>query len=155
MEYIISLILALCSLGETHDYNVSMVDIYIESDHVSVEFKFERDDFYTSLFQKKVSLGTVPSDKVIQTYMDAHTSLKVNDQVIQFDLADTKIEEDHILLSFEKVDITTRVISINFFNTSLLEKFDDQIHIIHIHQKDKDLRGFQMDKDRTSISVEL
>ncbi len=156
MVYFFSLILAFCTGGYTHDFNISMVDLYVEDDQISVVFRFEKDDLYGCLFQNQVGTTVLPTDAQIQAYMDTHASLIINEKTtLELELASTTIEEDHIHLYFAKVELSSQIKTIRFFNSTLLKAFDDQIHIIQIHQPEKELRGFQMDKDRTTITVEL
>jgi hypothetical protein len=155
MVYFFSLILAFCSAACTHDFKLSMLNFYVEDNELAVEFRFEKNDLIASINQNSDATNVLPSEEQIQFYLAAQTTLKINEKAVQLDLASTRIEEDHIHLLFAKVEVPSQIKSIHFFNTSLLDKFNDQIHIIQIHQKDKELRGFQMDKDRTSILVEL
>ena len=149
MVYFFSLILAFCSAACTHDFKLSMLNFYVEDNELAVEFRFEKNDLIASINQNSDATNVLPSEEQIQFYLAAQTTLKINEKAV------TRIVEDHIHLLFAKVEVPSQIKSIHFFNTSLLDKFNDQIHIIQIHQKDKELRGFQMDKDRTSILEEL
>lgn len=155
MVYLISLILALNFPESAHDFNLSIVDIHIESNHVTVDIRFEKADLFTHIIQQTVDTAKPPTNKEIQSYIDSHTSLKINDHILQLKLDMTQIEEDHIHLSFGQLDMSSHVKTVHFFNNCLLEMFSDQINIVHIHQADREMRGFQMDKDRTTILIEL
>jgi len=143
------------SLNPVHDFNLSLVDITISEDVLEVGMRFEKDDFIFGLLGEATNEAFTPSDKHIQSYINSHTAIQLNQKLYSLLLKKTSFDEEHVFLQFKQISVKEKIRTIDLFNTSLLDTFNDQIHVIQLHQEEVEMRGFQMDKNRIEISIQI
>jgi len=120
------------------------------------ELVIEMETSYLGWLFNKSAEG-VNGEMAVGEYLNEQIKIYFNDEYCS--LTVNNIEPDNFGHSFVNAHFNraenSNIKSLRIENTCFLNKTDEQVNVIMIYQKDKEMRGFRMSKDRIEIDVEL
>ncbi len=133
-----------------HDIPVSFFDFYLEESKFSIEIESHSLNRISENTDEKLVI------KDLNNYLLKNMILSADDEVCSLRITNfEKLKNGHSIINgtidCEMYDLESVKIETIWF----LELFEHQINSINIHQKNKKIRGFKMDIDRTKIEVIL
>jgi len=145
---------------DTHPFHVSVCEIEYNQNNKALEVTFHifLDDLEETLSEKYniffdiVNPGDrAARDRMIREYVTKNFGVAVNEKEIEIEYVGHEVEGDamycYILVSGVKKMRTLKV-----SNTILIEKFDDQINIVHVDYQDK-VKSLKLDKSKTFDTI--
>ncbi len=140
---LLSILFLLGFKSDLHKFYVSMTTINISRNGEKLECstKLFRDDFEAALSDFKnekvlLELGIVQNEDLntIDQYFDAYFRISENDVTPVRKLIGVEVEEE---LVWVYVEYNKPSKSFELINTCLMEKFDEQVNIVHFKQNDE------------------
>jgi len=138
MHFLFSLLLAFNGFSASHhdhDIHVSVTDIEITADgQVEVVIKIFLDDLMQSMgleLGAELPENYTNSDDLINKFLGDNLEVKINDQVIDYELEDTTPSSPAIWITLiGKAPAEVKTIEID--NKILIKQFDDQSNMVNI-----------------------
>jgi len=97
------------------------------------------------------------NETLVSSYLNEHLKIHINGKLYVIDVC--TIEPDNFGHTFVKAQFyraeNFAIKTLSIENTCFLKKVDEQVNVIMIYQKDKEMRGFKMSKERIEIEVDL
>lgn len=146
-----------CFFSPFHDVNMAIFDIEIDEQTVEITIQFDAADLEYALSSDNGILIQDINDvkKYIEMYLSNHTQWTINNEVVQFSYQDTKKDEDHYSVSFDRFYTRQQIEEISLYNSCLIKNIKSHKNIIHLRQVNRELRGFQMDASREKININI
>ena len=139
-------------LNPPHDIAMAVFAVTLEENTIQLKVQLDKGDIETVLNIDKEAAST----KVrIAEYLTKHVIWVINNQPVEFTFTSIQKNEDHYLLEAIPIPFEAPFLTIDLHNTCLIEEVTKHSNVIYIKQKDKEMRGFRMNKKRTQISVDL
>jgi len=135
-----------------HDIAMATFAVTLEENTVQLKVQLDKGDMDATL---NIPPKNEDSADKLATYLSKHVIWIINNQPTTFDFTSFKENEDFYFLETAPVNFTTPFTTLDLHNTCLIETVDKHSNVIYIKQKDKEMRGFRMNKKRTQISVDL
>lgn len=135
-----------------HDIAMAVFAITLAENSAHVKIQLDKGDIDELL---KIANSATNSKKKIAAYISKNTSWIINNQPTSFQFTSFTENKDYYFLETDSVNFNTPFTTLDLHNTCLIETVDKHSNVIYIKQKDKEMRGFRMNKKRTQISVEL
>lgn len=139
-------------LNPPHDIAMAVFAVTLEANTLKLQVQLDRGDIENAL---NISTKEEHSTKMIQEYVSTHAIWIINNQPTEFIFTTIKKNEEHYLLEATPIPFTSPFTTIDLHNTCLIEEVAKHSNVIYIKQKDKEMRGFRMNKNRIQISVDL
>ena len=150
--FALSLITFLNCFAPPHDFSMAIFAITLEENTLQLKIKLDRGDIEQALAIESVDKNTT---KLVADYVVNHTIWMVNNQPIAFTYPSIKKDDDFYFIEAQPIAFNGPFSTLEVYNTCLIEEQTKQSNIIYIKQKDKEMRGFRMNKTRQQISVDL
>ena len=144
MMYACYLLISLVSFS-IHPFHISVTDIEYDAEAKSVEIaqKIFMDDFEEVLSasgDRMVDLIDASqkdaNDQLIEAYLLKNFSLTINGKPAVYQFLGTQIEDDAIWC-FMEIPKTRKFKRIEVNSSVLIERFNDQLNLVHIKHEDK------------------
>ena len=141
-----------CWLLTFHSTPISFFSLHL--DKTPFELTIEVDPQYLEWMEadvrKKKSL------KAMNKYMENNLEILINEQDCPVVISSRKrLKNGHILLTGTLSCSIEKPETVQIQNNCFIQEMEEQINSVLIHQKEKELRGFNMNEKRTEIIVEL
>lgn len=139
-------------MNPPHDFAMAIFAITLDDNALQLKVKIDREDM-----EKALIIETKNKDvtDLIVEYISDHTIWIINNQPITFNYHSIKKNEDFYFLETQPIVFNAPFSTIDLYNSCLIEEINKQSNVIYIKQKNKELRGFRMNKNRVQISVDL
>ena len=134
-----------------HDISMAIFAISIEQNTIQLKVQIDRADIEKAL---NIPIEQINTDRIAQ-YVADNTTWSLDNTPLGFTFISINKDEEHYLLETAPLSIKTDAHNLKLQNTCLLEEIADQTNIIYFKQNKKELRGFNMNKDRTEILIDL
>lgn len=138
----------LFSSVDTHNIQVAYYTINQYADTLTVDFVFEDKDLSATFAQLAIPLSTA----TLQSYLEKHFALSINDELTTLSYGTMEVENKHIYLTASTSALPDKIQSLTLHNTCLLS-IDDHSNIIEVKLHGKD-RDFLMNTHRTSLKID-
>jgi len=135
-----------------HDIAMAIFEINLVDQTAHFKIKIDKGDIDGVLQISTLEKGR--SEK-IATYLSKNTICLINNQPLDFKFNLIKNNGDFYFLESSPISFNTPFSTIDLYNTCLIETVENHSNVIYLKQKDKKMRGFRMNKDRTQISIDL
>ena len=123
-------------LFSIHPIYISVVEINSKDNNLEIVFKIFRDDLEDGIknnLGKNVSIDTQSklelNNKIIQEYLNAVSSIKVNDEKKEFFFSDFLLENERIKIN-AKISNNFSIDRIEIYNEILIDVFSNQKNVI-------------------------
>ena len=142
------------TFSSLHPFHISVTDIEYDAEARSVEIaqKIFMDDLEEVLVAKEDRLVDLidkeqkeANDSLIESYLKKHFTLTINGKRVEYEFLGTQVEDDAIWC-FMEVPKTRKFKSIEVRNTLLMDRFDDQLNLIHV-KHEEEIRSMRLHKD--------
>lgn len=135
-----------------HDIAMAVFAVTLEENSIQLKVQLDKTDIETVLnIDKEVASSKV----LIAEYLTKNVIWIINNQPVEFTFISIEKSEDHYLLEAVPVPFKAPFMTIDLHNTCLIEEVAKHSNVIYIKQKDKEMRGFRMNKKRRQISIDL
>lgn len=137
-----------------HPFHISVTDIEYDAEAKSVEiaqkiFMDDLEDVLVPAEDRLVDLidkdQKAANDLLIKAYLKKHFSLSINGKPVEYLFLGTQVDGDAIWC-FMEVPKTRKFKSIEVRSTVLIDRFDDQMNLIHVKHEEK-IRSMRLHKD--------
>lgn len=135
-----------------HDIAMGIFALTLVENSAHLKVQLDKGDIDELL--KTGNTATNSNEKIV-AYISEQTIWIINNQPTTFKFTSIEENEDYYFLETASVNFTTPFTTLDLHNTCLIETVDKHSNVIYIKQKDKEMRGFRMNKKRTQISIEL
>jgi len=137
-----------------HAGNSAYFNIHLDKN--PVELVLEMESNYLGYIFNSSAEG-VSGQLAANEYLNKHFEIYFNNKLCLLNVC--SIEPDNFGHTFINVQIlnkeNTKTKTIRIKNTSFLNNVDEQINVIMIYQKEKEMRGFKMTEEKKEIEFEL
>ena len=123
-------------LFSIHPIYISVIEINSQDNNLEIVFKIFRDDLEDGIknnLGKNVSIDTQSklelNNKIIQEYLNAVSSIKVNDEKKEFFFSDFLLENERIKIN-AKISNNSSIDRIEIYNEILIDVFSNQKNVI-------------------------
>tara|TARA_B100000965_G_scaffold77846_1_gene61818 strand:+ start:108 stop:581 length:474 start_codon:yes stop_codon:yes gene_type:complete len=123
-------------LFSIHPIYISVIEINSQDNNLEIVFKIFRDDLEDGIknnLGKNVSIDTQSklelNNKIIQEYLNAVSSIKVNDEKKEFFFSDFLLENERIKIN-AKISNNFSIDRIEIYNEILIDVFSNQKNVI-------------------------
>jgi len=123
-------------LFSIHPIYISVIEINSQDNNLEIVFKIFRDDLEDGIknnLGKNVSIDTQSklelNNKIIQEYLNAVFSIKVNDEKKEFFFSDFLLENERIKIN-AKISNNFSIDRIEIYNEILIDVFSNQKNVI-------------------------
>tara|TARA_Y100000996_G_scaffold248901_1_gene195756 strand:- start:425 stop:898 length:474 start_codon:yes stop_codon:yes gene_type:complete len=123
-------------LFSIHPIYISVIEINSQDNNLEIVFKIFRDDLEDGIknnLGKNVSIDTQSklelNNKIIQEYLNAVSSIKVNDEKKEFFFSDILLENERIKIN-AKISNNFSIDRIEIYNEILIDVFSNQKNVI-------------------------
>ena len=123
-------------LFSIHPIYISVIEINSQYNNLEIVFKIFRDDLEDGIknnLGKNVSIDTQSklelNNKIIQEYLNAVSSIKVNDEKKEFFFSDFLLENERIKIN-AKISNNFSIDRIEIYNEILIDVFSNQKNVI-------------------------
>ena len=123
-------------LFSIHPIYISVIEINSQDNNLEIVFKIFRDDLEDGIknnLGKNVSIDTQSklelNNKIIQEYLNAVSSIKVNDEKKEFFFSDFLLENERIKIN-AKMSNNSSIDIIEIYNEILIDVFPNQKNVI-------------------------
>ncbi len=152
INYIFTIAFSLLMTSGYHDTPVAYFEIHLDKTPYEITVEMEPGHLYLMTPKK----GERPR-KALNNYFAENLTIEINGKVSKMVVQSMEsLKNDHLkingLLHVGKTGVPS---NIKVQNTSFIHVVDDQVNSVMIYQKDKQVRGFKMDKNRIRIDVDL
>ncbi|MEL7146526.1 MAG: DUF6702 family protein [Bacteroidota bacterium] len=140
-----------------HPFHISVTDIEYDAEAKSVEIaqKIFMDDLEEVLVPEEDRLVDLISkdqkaknDLLIKAYLTKNFTIVINGKPADYQFLGTQVEGDAIWC-FMEVPKTRKFKSISVRNTVLMDRFDDQLNLVHVKHEEK-IRSMRLHKSESS-----
>ena len=135
-----------------HDIAMAVFAITLAENSAQVKIQLDKGDIDELL---TTTTTAASSNEKVAAYISKNTIWIINNQPTTFKFISFSENEDFYFLETAPVNFTAPFTTLDLHNTCLIEAVDKHSNVIYIKQKDKEMRGFRMNKERTQISIEL
>ncbi len=139
-----------------HDIHLSICDIEIKEDHISLTLKTFLDDL-------QLAVGLVPgaeipknyssADEMIAKYISTSIHIQLGDQPVTFVLEDISGSVDAVWITV-RVDKNKQSGKLKFTSSFLTELYKDQTNLVNV-RNGKEKKSFILDKKKHEFEVLL
>lgn len=138
-----------------HDVNLAIFNLEIKEQSLEISIQFDVADLeYALSSEGSILIQDIDHiEKQLQTYLSDHTTWNINGSIKNIDIQQIQQEDDHYTVTLHPLFMNQDITEIQLYNTCLTKEIRAHKNIIHLHQRHKDLRGFQMDASRETIII--
>ena len=134
-------------LTPVHDVPIAMFHITESNDVIQIGITLDLEDFSESLDIKMEEVNL----KMIQHYLDQHTSFQFNTQVAKLNISTFKIVRDHIRVKGKFEKVAQKIKTLKVENTCL-NNVSSHSNIIQV-DLNNETKDYRMHKKRTVINL--
>ena len=152
MSHVFYLMLCLFGTSDFHDVPVAYYEIHLDRQPFEITVEMEPGHLYLMTPKK----GERPR-KAVNNYFSKHLEIELNGKVCEVAVQSIETLPNNHLKVKGRMNCGRigKPSSIHIQNTAFINVIENQVNSIMIHQKDKRLRGFKMNGERTEIYVDL